>query len=244
MIRLFRKIRHRLLSEDKYSIYILYASGEIILVVIGILLALQIDNWNDNRKLKALEISTLEEFASTLKQDTTLLGQATIRIEGRIEAGTVVITALENRLPFDPSLAYNLSLAYQSTTNDPVNTTAFNLLVERGSDIVSNSIIRKAINQHYTINYQVLKKAIDGLNNIHRIEAQKIYGHFKYLNDAEGQMILIPDSWESVCSDRFIVNAFYHFRQMAQKQQVRLNNHYTFSADLLQAIQEEISRLE
>jgi hypothetical protein len=52
MIRLFRKIRHRLLSEKSYSIYILYASGEILLVVIGILLALQIDNWNENRAWK------------------------------------------------------------------------------------------------------------------------------------------------------------------------------------------------
>ena len=50
MIRIFRKIRHQLLSEDRYSIYILYASGEILLVVIGILIALQLDNWNDNRK--------------------------------------------------------------------------------------------------------------------------------------------------------------------------------------------------
>jgi hypothetical protein len=49
MIRLFRKIRHRLLSESNYGMYILYASGEVILVMIGILLALQVDNWNEER---------------------------------------------------------------------------------------------------------------------------------------------------------------------------------------------------
>ena len=54
MIRLFRKIRHKLLSEQSYGMYLLYASGEIILVVIGILFALQIDNWNDDRKSKYL----------------------------------------------------------------------------------------------------------------------------------------------------------------------------------------------
>jgi len=42
MIRLFRKIRQQLLSENNYGMYILYASGEIILVMIGILLALQV----------------------------------------------------------------------------------------------------------------------------------------------------------------------------------------------------------
>jgi hypothetical protein len=51
MIRLFRKIRQQLLSENIYSIYILYGIGEIFLVVIGILIALSIDNWNEDRKL-------------------------------------------------------------------------------------------------------------------------------------------------------------------------------------------------
>ena len=50
MIKFFRKIRQSLLTENKFSKYLLYAIGEIILVVIGILIALQINNWNDNRK--------------------------------------------------------------------------------------------------------------------------------------------------------------------------------------------------
>jgi len=65
MFRLFRKIRHKLLSEKTYSIYILYASGEIVLVVIGILLALQIDKWNQNRK----EENTVKEYAVSLVHD-------------------------------------------------------------------------------------------------------------------------------------------------------------------------------
>ncbi len=50
MIKFFRKIRQKLLSEKKFSKYLLYAIGEIVLVVIGILIALQISNWNENRK--------------------------------------------------------------------------------------------------------------------------------------------------------------------------------------------------
>ena len=52
MINFFRKIRHKLLSEDKTGKYIKYAIGEIILVVLGILIALQINNWNQSRILK------------------------------------------------------------------------------------------------------------------------------------------------------------------------------------------------
>ena len=50
MSKLFRKIRQNLLSEGKTSKYLKYAIGEIALVVIGILIALQINNWNENRK--------------------------------------------------------------------------------------------------------------------------------------------------------------------------------------------------
>jgi len=50
MIKFFRKIRQRLLTENKFSKYLLYAIGEIALVVIGILIALGINDWNENRK--------------------------------------------------------------------------------------------------------------------------------------------------------------------------------------------------
>ncbi len=69
MLKFFRKIRQRLLSENRFSKYLLYAIGEIILVVIGILIALQINNWNENRKLdrerQNLIASLIEDFEST-----------------------------------------------------------------------------------------------------------------------------------------------------------------------------------
>ena len=58
MIKFFRKIRQKLLSENKFSKYLLYAVGEIILVVIGILIALQINNWNQIR-IQQLEEQTI-----------------------------------------------------------------------------------------------------------------------------------------------------------------------------------------
>ena len=66
MIKFFRKIRQNLLSEGKTGKYLKYAFGEIILVVIGILIALQINNWNQNSKERNVEqeylVSLNEEF--------------------------------------------------------------------------------------------------------------------------------------------------------------------------------------
>ena len=52
MIKFFRNIRRRMLGENRFSKYLIYATGEIVLVVIGILIALQINNWNEASKLK------------------------------------------------------------------------------------------------------------------------------------------------------------------------------------------------
>ena len=56
MIKFFRKIRYDLMEKNKTGKYLKYAIGEIILVVIGILIALQINNWNEDRKRRAIEI--------------------------------------------------------------------------------------------------------------------------------------------------------------------------------------------
>ncbi len=59
MIKFFRHIRKKLLSENKFSKYFIYALGEILLVVIGILIALQINNWNQQEQTKEKELKYL-----------------------------------------------------------------------------------------------------------------------------------------------------------------------------------------
>lgn len=76
VIQFFRHIRQTLLAENKFSKYLLYAVGEIVLVVIGILIALQINNWNEGRKSdglrKTYEKSLIEELRADLGQLASL----------------------------------------------------------------------------------------------------------------------------------------------------------------------------
>ncbi len=73
MIKFFRKIRQNLLIENKTGKYFKYAIGEIILVVIGILIALQINNWNENRKAEKIELTYLIRLKNDLEKDTLYL---------------------------------------------------------------------------------------------------------------------------------------------------------------------------
>jgi len=67
MIKFYRKIRQNLLMENKTGKYFKYAIGEIVLVVIGILIALQINNWNSNRIEKASDSQLIRALITDLK---------------------------------------------------------------------------------------------------------------------------------------------------------------------------------
>jgi hypothetical protein len=69
MIKFFRQIRQQLLTENKFSKYLIYAIGEIVLVVIGILIALQINNWNEDRKSEAKKQDYYVQLLDDLNSD-------------------------------------------------------------------------------------------------------------------------------------------------------------------------------
>jgi len=76
MIKFFRKIRQNSIAENKFSDYLKYAIGEILLVVIGILIALSINNWNDYQKDRAMGKVLLESLLKDLEKDQSILVRA------------------------------------------------------------------------------------------------------------------------------------------------------------------------
>ena len=81
MIQLLRKIRKSLLAQSKFSNYFFYAIGEIILVVIGILLALQINNWNEHNKNKKELDQILTIIAQDLQTDLDHIAESIVFYE-------------------------------------------------------------------------------------------------------------------------------------------------------------------
>lgn len=72
---LLRKIRRSAMKESKFTTYLLIGLGEILLVVIGILVAIQIDDWNRDRELVREELETYELIIADLRKDSILLGR-------------------------------------------------------------------------------------------------------------------------------------------------------------------------
>jgi hypothetical protein len=86
MIKFFRKIRQNLLFEGKTTKYFKYALGEIILVVIGILIAFQIDNWNEDRLENKREKVTIQNLHTELRENLTDLDSINTILKGTIKA--------------------------------------------------------------------------------------------------------------------------------------------------------------
>ena len=69
MLKFFRKIRYDLMGKNKAGKYLKYTIGEILLVVVGILIALQINNWNETQKGKVKATTILEDIRSDMHKD-------------------------------------------------------------------------------------------------------------------------------------------------------------------------------
>ncbi|PRX56303.1 DUF6090 family protein [Flagellimonas meridianipacifica] len=89
MAKIFRKFRKRLMSENKFSKYALYAVGEIVLVVIGILIAVRINDYNTFNKERKEEFRLLNKFKEDFKQDS-------IDLSGLIEKETRVLNNIDS----------------------------------------------------------------------------------------------------------------------------------------------------
>jgi hypothetical protein len=113
MLKFFRRIRQQLLTQNKLSKYLLYAIGEIILVVIGILIALQINNWNEGRKRSQTEVQLLQTMKQAIEYD---IKQTKFYMEGNervVKSCKIILNALDNDVPYHDSLSLHFEQANQ-----------------------------------------------------------------------------------------------------------------------------------
>ena len=95
MIKIFRHIRQNLIMENKTSKYFKYAIGEIVLVVIGILIALQINNWNQKRQDRILEKDYYCQFLEDVNQDFLQLKEQTVATKLRLYHANAMLGLLQ-----------------------------------------------------------------------------------------------------------------------------------------------------
>lgn len=146
MIKLFRKIRQRLLEENKFSRYLLYAIGEIVLVVIGIFIALQLNNWNSKRLLKNEELKLLEGLHQEFTQNMAVFDDIYKKHLERRRSIEILMSSEIRNLPLD-SLRVLSRNSHNNYTYDPYQGIYRSVINSGKIELISNYSLKQRISK-------------------------------------------------------------------------------------------------
>ena len=163
MFKFFRSIRQNLLNENKTAKYLKYAAGEIVLVMIGILLALQANTWNQNRLTRIEEIEAISRILLDVESDVEALDRRKssleykdaqlLRVISTIESGTIADSqSFLKDIIFGAQFGWYQSGANRSTYDD---------LIGAGKlGIIKNAEVRASVSNYYNT-FQIQQDRVD-----------------------------------------------------------------------------------
>lgn len=174
MIKLFRNTRRQLWAENRFGRYLMYATGEIVLVVIGILVALKINAWNQNIQNLKLAEGYIESVSNDLKYDTIVFGSALRNIEhwADVKAWALKLESYE-----EVPMEYFEGIISSQYFNIQINNNSFNQM--KNSEVLKLKDY-KAIFGNFNY-YYTLKKTY--LDNFNEWEVQSAQGESKFWNE-------------------------------------------------------------
>ena len=179
MLKFFRKIRQKLLAQNKIGQYLKYALGEIFLVVIGILIALQINNWNEGRKAQKLSHDILLEIKENLKYNIQKAKEE-IGSEYEVIQAIDIISEqfFEARTYHDTLDRHFHNSVYWPTASWRVS--GYETLKSRGVEVVESKELRSSNIDLYEIKYGELAEIIRSSENYAQGTSMIVQTRFQY----------------------------------------------------------------
>lgn len=150
MIRFFRKIRQQLLSQDKFSKYLLYAVGEILLVVIGILIALQINNFNEDRKARDKEQIVLKNLKEDFLANQKIIDRSLAVHEYHLNELKSYLKHLGPNVPALTDSIYKFDVSDYGKLN-LINGTLQAVINTDKFEIIQNELLKKKLSTYPSI---------------------------------------------------------------------------------------------
>jgi len=170
MLNFFRKIRQKLLVENRFNKYLLYAIGEIVLVMIGILLALQVNNWNTERLNKQLEHDYYCQLVVDLESDKAELLERLKAADQRMQTAKQLLLDLDAQTKTKDKLMRDFIFVQRSDAFIPSKATLTDLTSSGKLSLIRNKTLRTQLLSFYE--YQDIKTNI--AQNNHKINVDNI----------------------------------------------------------------------
>ncbi|MCA0154524.1 DUF6090 family protein [Winogradskyella vincentii] len=243
MIKFFRKIRYDLMEKNKTGKYFKYAIGEIVLVVIGILIALQINNWNELTKKRNTEIEILVGIRNDILRDTIDINFNIRGYQNIIKRDSFVLHHLIKKKAYSNMFAQNLHSIANLGWSVVLHEAHFQEAKQRGLSIISNKEIRNEINYLYGFKYSGFKSKVNNNDRYKHNELLKhtIGNYFSY--DSSG-VFIDKESYAKLLSNK---NSHYYIKRSSDMHKRLLNFHFNTlskSIEVAQLIEKEIVYLK
>ena len=168
MIKFFRQIRLNLMETGKTGKYLKYAIGEIVLVVVGILIALQINNWNELRKERKLEVVVLNDIKDNIIRNNDLIEEASKTIDEINVSADFVISYLTSDSISDSVFYDHIDQANRSGTFlFQLNSDGYESLKSIGFTIIENEMLKDEILSLYEVTYGEVLTRLNFANSLY-----------------------------------------------------------------------------
>ena len=196
MIKFFRHIRQQLLTENKFSKYLLYAIGEIVLVVIGILIALSINNWNENRKNKLTESEYYCKLLADFELDRKNIAVLYEESKHKIEISKRLLLELNNKNKDKSYLLNNYLQGLRTNAFVPSKVAITDLISSGRLLLLTNDSIKNNLIRYYgeldKLLYQLEINRSKSLDRVFLYDDNLQFGtqYFDYVSKSLGKEIL------------------------------------------------------
>ena len=209
MIKFFRTIRKDLMEQNKTGKYLKYAIGEIVLVVLGILIALSINNWNEERKLKIVEIDILKGIKQNILLDTIDLNHNIRRYEEMWTRDTIVFNYISEKKPLDSLIKAKLSDLWRSNMTIMLHSSYFDEAKTKGLSIISNISLRDSISRLYEFYYPYVAHLENESKQYEYLSKyENLMSDYTYLNS--GFFPIIDEKeYQSILNDKFFTKKLF-----------------------------------
>lgn len=201
MIKFFRRIRRKLIDEGNLKRYLVYAIGEILLVVIGILIALQINNWNEWKKERVKEHEILIDLAENLEINIETLEKDINYLHVLDRSSETVLTSIYQKLPYVDTLAYHFNNARVPKQELFLSQTGYEEYKNIGLQILTNKLLKDELLKLFETTYPFILSDYKLVNGYYAPFDNHVVQNFIYTDD-----ILEPIDYSKILTDHFYIS--------------------------------------
>ncbi|NCP53426.1 MAG: hypothetical protein GW839_13675 [Flavobacteriales bacterium] len=208
MIKLFRNIRKQLLEQGKTTNYLKYAIGEIILVVIGILIALQINSINQAYRDKNTEKAVISDFKKSLVNTKRQFEQLSLSYQNNLEQMDFILNHLKSRLPCTDELKKKW-ISVESYPEPLFEIGIYENFKNISLHLIQNDSLKTSIIQFYEAQLPSIGNKLT--NNIESISTTVLIP-LNAQNFTYGDGMMTPNDYERLLDNQQYLNAVSYLR--------------------------------